>query len=70
VCRLSLGRMVVVVALVTSGNVYAGGTNHHSDPEFLVIKKPTAAVRHFHHDTSHRGSPIQQRRVPTKGSRQ
>jgi hypothetical protein len=44
VCRLSLGRMVVVVALVTSGNAYArGGTYHHSEPEFLVTKKPTAA---------------------------
>jgi hypothetical protein len=70
VCRLSLERMVVVIAVVTSGNAYAGGAYHHSDPEFLVAKKPTAAVRHFHHDPSHRGLPIQQRRVPTKGSRQ
>jgi hypothetical protein len=72
VCRLSLGGMGVVVALVTSGNAYArGGTYHHSDPEFFAPNKPKVTVGHPHHEPSHRGSPKQQQRAPTiKGKRQ
>jgi hypothetical protein len=71
VCRSSLGGIIVVVALVTSGHVNArGGTYHHSDFVPLVTDKPTPVVRHPHHEPSHRSAPIRQQNFPTTGGRQ